>query len=206
MNQSMCLLAYPTVLIWDSKSGSTSTQGTIIRPGIWSLERSVFVALLEKIPKKKKRKAGVFKSHIFRFQQWHSFGSSTQNTMAGTWKFHRFKREEDHRPKKRGHFLGCVLRWFFTTWDSSLIFHRPLGRNCWLEQNLLVGLLFPNIKQSQIQVFGAVHNVSSHGTHIFRSGSIYNFTHSNSCPGGGPFVGMLPLGAPPKKKGDNYTQ
>ena len=120
--------------------------------------------------------------------------------MAGTWKFHHLKREEQTIYQKSGPFSWMCFKvtLYFLPWDSSLIFHHPLGRIFWLEQNLLVGCLFPNIKQANPS-FGASHDVSSHGTHIFRGGSIYNFTPSNSCPGGGLLLGCS-FSEPPQKK------
>ena len=72
---------------------------------------------------------------------------------------------------------------------------------CCLEQNLLVGVFFPNIKQSQIQVFGASHHVSSHGTHIFQRWvpSIISPTDP-LLPWWGPLCWDAPCRSPPPKK------
>ena len=105
----------------------------------WNLKsRKVgFCCSVGKNPKKKKRKAGVFKSHIFRFQQWHSFGSSSQNTMPGTWKFHRFKGRRPSTKKARPFSWMCfkVILYFFTM--GFIINFSPPTR-----EKLLVGTEF----------------------------------------------------------------
>lgn len=140
----MCLLAYPTVLIWDSKSVSTSTQGTTLR--VFSkksdMESEVSKGLFCCSVGEKKRKAGVFESRYSSVSTGDTVSVlSTQNKMPGTWKFHRLKSQEDHLQKSGRPFSWMCFKvmLYFLPWDSSLIVQQALGRKfvawnriCWL--------------------------------------------------------------------------